>query len=368
MSLYRWCARSCVRSPGAFGRRSDRRRPDVTHAPKTDRAHLGASAGKPSVDPYLCCGRGGDSALLQRARGGDAGAPLRRGRRDAVGRVVHHVPADGRKRRPHPPGRAPARHRGARAAAGASSHRHHRARWCAEDDRGHGLPPGGPGRTAPRRGGHVLENGQLVRVTLWGTRGSLPSPGPGTLRYGGNTPCVEVRGEAGTLLVLDAGTGIRPLGSSMKTGAARVDILLTHFHMDHILGLGFFAPLERPDLEIHIWGPAAAPLDLQSRLIRYLSPPFFPVRLSDLPSRLVFHDTPLGPFAIGEFEITAALVCHPGLTLGYRIADRSGVMSYIPDHEPALGVRRFPQEADWTSGFDLACCADLLIHDAQYTD
>lgn len=202
---------------------------------------------------------------------------------------------------------------------------------------------------------------------MWGTRGSLPSPGPRTLRYGGNTPCVEVRGEDGTLLVLDAGTGIRPLGSSMKTGAARVDILLTHLHTDHILGLGFFGPLERPDLEIHIWGPATAPLDLQSRLIRYLSPPFFPVRLNDLPSRLVFHDTPLGPFAVGEFEITAALVCHSGRTLGYRIADRSGVMAYIPDHEPALGVRHFPEEADWTSGFDLARCADLLIHDAQYT-
>ena len=153
----------------------------------------------------------------------------------------------------------------------------------------------------------------------------------------------------------------------MKSEAARVDILLTHFHMDHILGLGFFGPLERPDLEIHIWGPAAAPLDLEARLIRYLSPPLFPVRLNDLPSKLVFHDVPLGRFAIGEFEITAALVCHPGRTLGYRIADRSGVMTYIPDHEPALGVSHFPEETDWTSGFDLASRADLLIHDAQYT-
>jgi phosphoribosyl 1,2-cyclic phosphodiesterase len=153
----------------------------------------------------------------------------------------------------------------------------------------------------------------------------------------------------------------------MKTGAARVNILLTHFHMDHIQGLGFFGPSERPDVEIHIWGPAAAPLDLEARLIRYLSPPVFPVRLSDLPCKLVFHNAPLGRFAIGEFEVTAALVCHSGRTLGYRIADRSGVMAYIPDHEPALGVRRFPEEAEWTSGFDLAFRADVLIHDAQYT-
>ncbi len=81
----------------------------------------------------------------------------------------------------------------------------------------------------------------------------------------------------------------------------------------------------------------------------------------------MFHDVPFGRFAIGGFEITAALVCHPGPTVGYRIADRSGVVAYIPDHEPALGARRFPEEADWTSGFDLASHADFLFHDAQYT-
>jgi phosphoribosyl 1,2-cyclic phosphodiesterase len=207
-----------------------------------------------------------------------------------------------------------------------------------------------------------------VRIRLWGTRGSLPSPGPHTLRYGGNTPCVEVRDDDGALLVLDAGTGIRALGTSIEPGITRVDILLTHLHIDHILGLGFFGPLERADLEVHIWGPASTPLDLEARLVKYLSPPLFPVRLHDLPCRLTFHDVPLGQFAIAGFEITAALVCHPGPTVGYRIADRAAVMAYIPDHEPALGVRHFPEEADWTSGFDLSSRADLLIHDAQYTD
>ena len=207
-----------------------------------------------------------------------------------------------------------------------------------------------------------------MRIRLWGTRGSLPSPGPHTLRYGGNTPCVEVRDDDGALLVLDAGTGIRGLGTSVEPGITRVDILLTHLHIDHILGLGFFGPLERPDLEVHIWGPASTPLDLEARLVKYLSPPLFPVRLHDLPGRLTFHDVSVGRFAIAGFEITAALVCHPGPTVGYRIANRAGVMAYIPDHEPALGARRFPEEADWTSGFDLASCADLLIHDAQYTD
>jgi phosphoribosyl 1,2-cyclic phosphodiesterase len=202
---------------------------------------------------------------------------------------------------------------------------------------------------------------------LWGTRGSLPSPGPDTVRYGGNTACVEVRGEDQSLLVLDAGTGIRRLGATLEPRITRVDILLTHLHMDHLQGLGFFGPLERADLEIHIWGPSSVTHHLEARLSRYLSPPLFPVRLHDLPSHIVFHDVPLGRFAIAEFEITAALVCHPGMTVGYRIAEGGGVLAYLPDHEPALGVRRFPERPEWTSGYDLASHADLLIHDAQYS-
>ncbi len=206
-----------------------------------------------------------------------------------------------------------------------------------------------------------------MRVTLWGTRGSVPSPGPETLRYGGNTPCVEIRGDDGALLVLDAGTGIRPLGATLGPDITRVDILLTHLHLDHILGLGFLGPLERPDLEVHIWGPPSTTLDLRARLTRYLSPPLFPVNLSDLPCRPRIHNVPAGPFTIAGFAISAAFVCHRGPTVGYRITDRHATMAYLPDHEPALGARRFPPEADWISGFDLAAGADLLIHDAQYS-
>ena len=202
---------------------------------------------------------------------------------------------------------------------------------------------------------------------LWGTRGSLASPGPDTVRDGGPTSCVEVRDDDGAVLVLAAGTGIRRLGGVIGPDTPRVDILLTHLHMDHIQGLGFFGPLHRPGLEVHIWGPASATLDLHARLTRYLSPPFFPVRLRDLVCALSLHDVPMGRFAIGQFQITAGLVCHPGPTVGYRITDQATTMAYIPDHEPALGARSFPREAEWTSGFDLAADADLLIHDAQYS-
>jgi phosphoribosyl 1,2-cyclic phosphodiesterase len=206
-----------------------------------------------------------------------------------------------------------------------------------------------------------------VRVTLWGTRGSLPTLGPDTIRYGGNTACVEVRGSDGSLLVLDAGTGIKRLGATLGPEISRVDVLLTHLHMDHIQGLGFFNPLYEPDLEVHLWAPPSATLDLHARLARYLSPPLFPVRLRDLPCRLTLHDAPRGKFEIGELEVMSDLVCHPGPTVGYRITEDGKSVAYLPDHEPALGVRDFPEDPDWTSGFELASGVSLLIHDAQYS-
>jgi phosphoribosyl 1,2-cyclic phosphodiesterase len=206
-----------------------------------------------------------------------------------------------------------------------------------------------------------------LKVTLWGTRGSLPTPGLDTSAYGGNTSCVAVEG-GNRMLVLDAGTGIRGLGATVPENIPRVDILLTHLHMDHIQGLGFFAPLYRPDLDVHIWGPASTKLGLRTRLMRYLSPPLFPVRLSELPCALTLHEVPGGDMQLGEFHVESALVCHPGPTVGYRITDGRGrVVTYLPDHEPALGAGPFPSMSpEWTSGGGLAEAADLLIHDSQY--
>ena len=207
-----------------------------------------------------------------------------------------------------------------------------------------------------------------MKVTLWGTRGSLATPGPATARYGGNTSCVGVRGDDGTVLVLDAGTGIRGLGKTIEASVRRVNILLTHLHMDHIQGLGFFAPLYREDLEVRIWGPVSSRTGLRERLMRYLSPPLFPVSLRELPCTITLHEVPCGEFDVGEFRVTSALVCHPGPTVGYRITDAQGkVLTYLPDHEPALGALPFPTlPREWTSGGSLAAGADLLIHDSQY--
>jgi ribonuclease BN (tRNA processing enzyme) len=206
-----------------------------------------------------------------------------------------------------------------------------------------------------------------VKVELWGTRGSLAAPGPDTVRYGGNTACVQVTGHEGTVLVLDAGTGIRRAGLTLGEAPRRLDVLLTHLHMDHIQGLGFFAPLRRVGWEVHLWGPGSTTLGLRARLSRYLSPPTFPVLLRELPCDLHLHEVPCGDFEIGEFRIASDLVCHPNPTVGYRITTADGVLAYLPDHEPALGTQHFPLAAEWTSGYALAEGADLLIHDAQYS-
>jgi phosphoribosyl 1,2-cyclic phosphodiesterase len=170
------------------------------------------------------------------------------------------------------------------------------------------------------------------------------------------------------MLVLDAGTGIRLLGQKLGDSLKNIHILLTHLHMDHLQGLPFFVPLRKPGVMIHIWGPPSTTRSLRLRVLRYLSPPLFPVSLRELSNNLQFHELPTGAVDIGEFKVKAELVIHPNPTIGYRIecADSSAV--YLPDHEPALGTRTFPVSREWTSGYRLAEGADLLVHDSQYTD
>ena len=206
-----------------------------------------------------------------------------------------------------------------------------------------------------------------MRVNVWGARGSIPTPGPATNRYGGNTSCLQVTLSDGSLLVLDAGSGIRSLGLRLAGRPRRVDILLTHLHVDHIEGLMFFAPLFMPDAEIVIWGPPAAET-LSKRLARYLSPPLTSLHLHELPARISFRAPPMGEWEIGPARIEAAPVTHPGPTLGYRISEGDTSLCYIPDQELALGPALGVRERQSLPGFDLAHGASLLVHDCQYTD
>jgi phosphoribosyl 1,2-cyclic phosphodiesterase len=206
-----------------------------------------------------------------------------------------------------------------------------------------------------------------VKVDVWGARGSVPSPGPETIRYGGNTSCVGVTLSDGSLLALDAGTGIRNLGIALPAEPTRLHILLTHLHLDHIQGLVFFEPLFRSGAEIVIWGPASPEASLRDRIARYISAPLSPVEVRELPCDVSFRSCP-EELEIGSARITAASVAHRGPTLGYRIEDAGSSLAYIPDHEPALGADLESLEPEWISGFALARGADLLIHDGQYAD
>ncbi|HJW30579.1 MAG TPA: MBL fold metallo-hydrolase, partial [Saprospiraceae bacterium] len=205
-----------------------------------------------------------------------------------------------------------------------------------------------------------------MNISLWGVRGSIPTFNPGTVKYGGHTSCVEVE-EDGCLLVLDAGTGIQSLNQSPNLEHPRIDILLTHLHIDHIQGLGFFKPLFNPEKEVHIWGPATTTLSLRARLGRYFSPPLFPVYFRNLNCKLYIHEIENSTFNIGPFQIQSQYIIHPGPTVGYRVQSRRGVLTFIPDHEPAFGAGEILPDIKWLSGSDLASGADILLHDAQYT-
>jgi phosphoribosyl 1,2-cyclic phosphodiesterase len=206
-----------------------------------------------------------------------------------------------------------------------------------------------------------------MRATVWGCRGSLAAPGPETVAYGGNTSCVQIELSDGTPLVLDAGTGIRLLGRELAQQERRpIHVLLTHLHLDHLEGLGFFAPLWEPGLEMHIWGPPSPVDSLDERITKYLSPPLFPVQLSEVPSKVTFHDLPDEDFALGSARIRAEPVSHRGPTVGVRIEEHGRSLVYIPDHEPYLGAGPEGVDPEWLSGYSLAEGATILMHDAQY--
>jgi phosphoribosyl 1,2-cyclic phosphodiesterase len=169
-------------------------------------------------------------------------------------------------------------------------------------------------------------------------------------------------------LVFDAGTGIRELGRDLaQRGTRRIQLFLTHLHLDHLEGLRFFAPLWDPRVSLEIWGPRSPVLPLRERILRSFSPPLFPLDLRDVPAKIAFHDLPGEPWHRDGISLFSDLVLHPGPTLGYRLEVEGSSLAYLPDHEPALaGIEE--RSLDWISGSALAHDADLVLHDAQYSE
>ena len=202
-------------------------------------------------------------------------------------------------------------------------------------------------------------------VRFWGVRGSIASPGPDTVRYGGNTPCVEVRcGDA--LLVLDAGTGLRPLGEALmrQGGPVDVDLLLTHSHLDHICGLPFFAPAFDTASTVRIRaGHLERERTMRSVLQCMMSAPLFPVPVEIFQADCTFHDFVSGETLAVKPGVTVrtATLNHPDGATGYRVEFAGRSLCYVTDTEhPAEG--RDPAVMDLVRG------SDLMIYDCTYTD
>jgi ribonuclease BN (tRNA processing enzyme) len=208
-----------------------------------------------------------------------------------------------------------------------------------------------------------------MHARVWGCRGTIAAPGPSTVGYGGNTSCVEVRLGDGSVVILDAGTGARALGSALlEEGVTRIHLLLTHLHLDHLEGLGTFEPIWRPETELHVWGPASPVHSLRRRIATYFSPPLFPVHLANVPAQVSFHDAAEASWTIGSATISSRTIMHPGPTVGYRIDDAGRSLAYLTDHEPSFAKDLRTVGVRWISGYGLAHEADVLIHDCQYTE
>jgi phosphoribosyl 1,2-cyclic phosphodiesterase len=201
-----------------------------------------------------------------------------------------------------------------------------------------------------------------MKIRFWGTRGSIPTPGQRTVRYGGNTACVEIRDGTGHLLVLDAGTGLRELGLDLNgTSPLIVDLLLSHLHWDHIQGIPFFRPAYDPKSTLRLYGPTQH-RPLKELLGLGMDDPFFPVDLDGLPVKLEVHEFESGSTrAIGPYRVSAATIFHPAPALAYRIEADGRSVVYATDTEDPFSGQANPVIA-------LARDADALIHDGQFLD
>ncbi len=212
-----------------------------------------------------------------------------------------------------------------------------------------------------------------MRVNFWGTRGSIAKPGASTVRFGGNTSCVEVRSDSGTIVILDCGTGAHGLGQIlMENGPhpVRGHILITHTHWDHIQGIPFFAPLFVPGNRWDIYAPRGLGPSLRESLSGQMQYTYFPVTLEELGASIRYHDLVEGVFEIGDINVRTRYMNHPALTLGYRLETDGVSVVYACDHEPhsrqyALGTGTMGEQD--RRHIDFIKGADLVIHDAQYT-
>ncbi|MDQ7822829.1 MAG: MBL fold metallo-hydrolase [Candidatus Eremiobacteraeota bacterium] len=217
-----------------------------------------------------------------------------------------------------------------------------------------------------------------MKIKFWGTRGSIPSPGSSTIKYGGNTPCVEVHG-GGALVIIDCGSGLRALGNALLAGKkpVKASILLSHTHWDHIQGFPFFKPGFIPGNEFTLYGPHDTGACIQKVMEGQMEHRYFPVKLSDMGSKVRFQELKEGPFSIGGMAIDVQYMNHTALTMGFRITEGKVSICYCTDTEPhsllteehAGGEGSLPIFAHKGDQrlVDFIRNAEMLIIDSQYT-
>ena len=206
-----------------------------------------------------------------------------------------------------------------------------------------------------------------MNITVWGCRGSLPTPDPRTVKYGGNTTCLELRLADGTLIVVDAGSGLRNLGQKLLAEGSMTEmyLLLTHSHWDHLMGFPFFVPAYLPKFKIHVRGGPLAKRSLKAYLAHQMDPPYFPVKFDAMKAAFDFTEDKPKRRSIGCAEVIPMRLSHPNGGYGYKFAEDGKSLVIFTDNE--LGTQH---EGGPTRDEFVEFCrgADLLIHDAQYTD
>jgi phosphoribosyl 1,2-cyclic phosphodiesterase len=207
-----------------------------------------------------------------------------------------------------------------------------------------------------------------LRFTCWGTRGSIATPGPQTVRYGGNTACVEVRGPGGGLYLLDAGTGLRRFSRRLEAdGGAPLtaELFISHFHWDHIQGFPFFGALYREGSRLRVHGPRLGTLRVQDALACQMSRSYFPVPIEAVAADLEFGEVSGDGWTDGDVRVTAAPVRHPGGAVAYRVDAGAASVAYVPDNE--LGDAEGRDAGDYAALVTFLSGAGVLIHDAMFT-